>query len=53
MQLPRIRQLVFASNDAEDINRLRHILDIGEGFDEPRVSVFGLTKCEFALGDKY
>ena len=53
MQLPRIRQLVFASNDAEDINRLRHILDLGEGFVDPGVSVFGLTNGVFALGDQF
>lgn len=53
MQLPRIRQLVFASNDAEDINRLRHIVDLGEGFVDPGVSVFGLTNGVFALGDQF
>lgn len=53
MTLPRIRQLVFASNDIEDIERLRHVLDLGEGFVDPGVSVFGLTNGVFALGDQF
>ena len=53
MVLPRIRQLVFASYDAEDIERLRHILDLGDGFVDPGVAVFGLTNGVFALGDQF
>lgn len=53
MTLPRIRQLVFASNDAEDIERLRHILDLGEGFVDAGVGAFGLTNGVFALGDQF
>lgn len=53
MALPRIRQLVFASYDQEDIGRLRHVLDLGEGFVDPGVNVFGLTNGVFALGDQF
>jgi len=53
MTLPRIRQLVFASNDADDIERLRQVLDLGEGFVDPGVGVFGLTNGVFALGDQF
>ena len=53
MGLPRIRQLVFASYDAEDIERLRHVLDLGTGFVDPGVRVFGLTNGVFALGDQF
>jgi hypothetical protein len=53
MTLPRIRQLVFASNDIEDIQRLKHILDLGDGFVDPGVAVFGLTNGVFALGDQF
>ena len=53
MTLPRIRQLVFASHDAADIQRLKHILDLGEGFVDPGVAVFGLTNGVFALGDQF
>jgi hypothetical protein len=53
MTLPRIRQLVFASNQAEDIETLRQVLDLGEGFVDPGVGVFGLTNGVFALGDQF
>ncbi|MEL7112597.1 MAG: VOC family protein [Pseudomonadota bacterium] len=53
MTLPRIRQLVFASFDQDDIARLRHILDLGKGFVDPGVRVFGLTNGVFALGDQF
>jgi hypothetical protein len=53
MSLPRIRQLVFASHDLEDIERLKHILDLGDGFVDPGVTVFGLTNGVFALGDQF
>lgn len=53
MTLPRLRQLVFASYDADDIQRLRHVLDLGEGFVDPGVSEFGLTNGVFALGDQF
>lgn len=53
MTLPRIRQLVFASNDHADIERLKQVLDLGEGFVDPGVGVFGLTNGVFALGDQF
>jgi len=53
MTQPRIRQLVFASFDQDDIARLRHILDLGKGFVDPGVRVFGLTNGVFALGDQF
>ena len=53
MTLPRIRQLVFASHDSADIERLRHVLDLGPGFVDPGVSVFGLTNGVFALEDQF
>ena len=53
MALPRIRQLVFASHDAADIERLRHVLDLGPGFVDPGVRMFGLTNGVFALGDQF
>ncbi len=53
MALPRIRQLVFASHEQDDIDRLRHILDLGEAFVDPGVKVFGLTNGVFALGDQF
>lgn len=53
MTLPRIRQLVFASHDAEDIERLRQVLDLGEGYVDPGVGEFGLTNGVFALGDQF
>ena len=53
MTLPRIRQLVFASKAHEDIERLRQVLDLGEGFVDPGVEVFGLTNGVFAFGDQF
>lgn len=53
MTLPRIRQLVFASNQHEDIEHLRQVLDLGTGFVDPGVGVFGLTNGVFALGDQF
>ena len=53
MGLPRIRQLVFASYDSEDIERLRHVLDLGAGFVDPGVGEFGLTNGVFSLGDQF
>ncbi len=53
MTLPRIRQLVFASKDAEDIQRLKTVLDLGDGFVDPGVGEFGLTNGVFAFGDQF
>ena len=53
MRAPRIRQLVFASNDQADIERLRQVLALGTGFVDPGVQEFGLTNGVFALGDQF
>ena len=53
MTAPRIRQLVFASNDQADIERLRQVLSLGPGFVDPGVQEFGLTNGVFALGDQF
>lgn len=53
MSKPRIRQLVFASRDQADIDRLKTILDLGTGFVDPGVGEFGLTNGVFALGDQF
>lgn len=53
MTLPRIRQLVFASHDHDDIARLKQVLGLGDGFVDPGVQTFGLTNGVFALGDQF
>ncbi|MEM9179300.1 MAG: hypothetical protein AAGA89_06295 [Pseudomonadota bacterium] len=53
MTLPRIRQLVFASQAESDIETLRTVLDLGPGFVDPGVAEFGLTNGVFALGDQF
>lgn len=53
MTQTRIRQLVFASNDQADIERLRFILGLGEGFVDPGVAEFGLTNGVFSIGDQF
>ncbi|MEL6859762.1 MAG: hypothetical protein AAFO74_15345 [Pseudomonadota bacterium] len=53
MTEPRLRQLVFASHEHADIERLRHVLALGPGFVDPGVQEFGLTNGVFALGDQF
>lgn len=53
MTLPRIRQLVFASKEQEDISRLQDILQLGKPFVDPGIAEFGLTNGVFALGDQF
>ena len=53
MTLPRIRQLVFASLDRHDIETLRYVLGLGDGFVDPGVAEFGLTNGVFSLGDQF
>lgn len=53
MTLPRIRQLVFASNDHADIELLRYVLDLGPGYVDPGVGEFGLTNGVFSIGDQF
>lgn len=49
----RIRQLVFASHDQDDIAKLQHILGLGPDFKDKGVAEFGLTNGVFALGDQF
>ncbi|MEM9055726.1 MAG: VOC family protein [Pseudomonadota bacterium] len=53
MGLPRLRQLVFASRDITDIERLKTVLGLGQEFVDPGVKAFGLTNGVFALGDQF
>lgn len=53
MTHPRIRQLVFASNDHTDIELLRYVLDLGPGYVDPGVGEFGLTNGVFSIGDQF
>ncbi|MEM9572405.1 MAG: hypothetical protein AAF996_13155 [Pseudomonadota bacterium] len=53
MTLPRIRQLVFASLDQGEIETLRYVLGLGDGFVDPGVAEFGLTNGVFAIGDQF
>ena len=49
----RLRQLVFASHAQADIDQLKHVLGLGDGFVDPGVAEFGLTNGVFALGDQF
>lgn len=53
MTQARIRQLVFASNQHEDIEHLRYVLGLGQGFVDPGVGEFGLTNGVFSIGDQF
>ena len=55
MSLPstRLRQIVFASDAAADMDTLRHVLGLGEPFVDPGVAEFGLTNNVFAFGDQF
>lgn len=53
MTQPRIRQLVFASNDHADIEHLQYILGLGRGYVDPGVGEFGLTNGVFSIGDQF
>ena len=53
MAAPRLRQLVFASAQVEDIAQLQAVLGLGEPFTDPGVAEFGLTNGVFALGDQF
>lgn len=52
MQL-RLRQLVFASMEARDIETLQNVLGLGAPFVDSGVGEFGLTNGVFALGDQF
>ena len=49
----RIRQLVFVSENIEDITTLQTVLGLGEPFVDPGVGEFGLTNGVFAFGDQF
>ena len=53
MSLPRIRQLVFASEHIAAADDLKHLLDLGEPFPDPGVGTFGLENAVFAIGDQF
>lgn len=49
----RIRQLVFASHEQTDIEKLQSVLGLGPRFVDKGVGEFGLTNGVFALGDQF
>ena len=49
----RLRQLVFASHDASDIETLQQVLGLQTPFADPGVAEFGLSNGVFALGDQF
>jgi hypothetical protein len=49
----RLRQLVFASHDREDIERFQEVFGLGAPFIDPGVGAFGLENGVFALGDQF
>ncbi|MDJ0920289.1 MAG: VOC family protein [Henriciella sp.] len=49
----RIRQLVFASHNHGDIDKLKSVLGLGPAFVDKGVGEFGLTNGVFALGDQF
>ena len=53
-QLPRLRQAVVAAQDIDQtVNRLQTELGLGEPYNDPAVSFFGLRNAVFALGDTF
>lgn len=53
MSLPRLRQLVIASETADTIDVLRDVLGLEAPFVDPGVKEFGLTNGVFAVGDQF
>lgn len=52
--LPRLRQAVVAAKDLDQtVNRLQTELGLGEPYNDPAVSFFGLRNAVFALGDTF
>jgi hypothetical protein len=51
--LPRLRQLVIASDTLETAEQLRHLLGLDEPFADPGVAEFGLDNAVFAIGDQF
>ncbi|MEP4485265.1 MAG: VOC family protein [Halioglobus sp.] len=51
--LPRLRQLVIASDTLNTADQLRQLLALGEPFADPGVAEFGLDNAVFAIGDQF
>lgn len=51
--LPRLRQLVIASETTDTIDVLREVLELGAPYVDPGVKEFGLTNGVFAIGDQF
>lgn len=51
--LPRLRQLVIASDTINTANQLQQLLSLGEPFADPGVAEFGLDNAVFAIGDQF
>lgn len=53
MGLPRLRQLVIASDSVKSIDLLMDVLRLDAPFVDPGVKEFGLTNAVFAIGDQF
>lgn len=53
MTLPRLRQLVIASEATETIDQLKDVLGLEAPYVDPGVKEFGLTNGVFAIGDQF
>lgn len=51
--LPRLRQLVIASDTLDTADQLRQLLGLGAPFADPGVAEFGLDNAVFAIGDQF
>jgi len=51
--LPRLRQLVIASDTLQTADQLQQLLGLGEPFADPGVAEFGLNNAVFAIGDQF
>ncbi|HTX45500.1 MAG TPA: VOC family protein [Solirubrobacteraceae bacterium] len=53
-KLPRLRQAVVAATELDPVvERLKQALDLGEPYNDPGVSYFGLCNAVFAIGDQF
>ena len=53
MTLPRLRQLVIASETTDTIDTLKTVFALGEPFPDPGVAEFGLVNGVFAIRDQF
>ena len=51
--LPRLRQLVIASDTLDTADQLRQLLGLGAPFADTGVAEFGLDNAVFAIGDQF